>query len=69
MAILFGVLAVGLGFAAWRVADRNTRIFLIACGLLNAFGAIAMVVTHDPYAFRLHPNNGHEEPDYRSDDG
>ena len=68
MAILFAVFAFGTAVGAWRTEDRTMRLVLVAASLLNAYGAIEMVASHDPYAFKLHKNDGRIEPDYRSDD-
>jgi hypothetical protein len=62
---VFAVLALGLAIAAYRATERSTRIFLIICCLLNVLGIVKAVVTEDPYAFKLRPNDGIDEPPYR----
>lgn len=65
MIFVFSVLAFGLAIAAYRAAERGMRVFLLVCCLLNVLGIAKAVVTDDPYAFKLRPNDGTVDPAYR----
>ena len=65
MVYVFGFFAIGLAVAAYCSRERGTRIFFVCCCLLNLAGVAELLVTHDPYAFGLKPNNGVYEPNYR----
>lgn len=64
MVFVFTVLAIGLACAAFK-ASGMTRAILIGCCLLNLAGVGKAVFTHDPYAFKLKPNDGIIEPALR----
>jgi len=57
MAFVLVLLAIGLGFAAWRADEKLTRNFLVACCLLNAFGAIHMIASNYAGAYQLQPQS------------
>lgn len=65
MAFVFAIFAIGLGIAAYKSKDRATRIFLAFWCVANLAGVVKAVVTDDPYAFKLRPNDGEIEPAYR----
>jgi hypothetical protein len=59
------LLAFGLGVCAYRSSDRTVRLFLAAFCLLNAAAAGHAIYVKDPYAFKLRPNNGAIEDNFR----
>lgn len=63
MAFVLILLAIGLGFAAWRADEKYIRNFLIACCIANMFGAIHMIATDFDGAYRLQPQSGPEPGD------
>lgn len=65
MFFAFAVLAVGLAVASFRAREKGTKLLLGVFCFLNAFCAIHVVWKEDPYAFKLKPNDGYSEPDYR----
>ena len=65
MIFLFAALALGLAVAAYNARDRGTRVFLVVCCVLNLAGIVKVVISDDPYAFKLHPAGGDIDPPYR----
>lgn len=64
MVFVFATLAVGLAIAGMK-ASGGIRIFLFCCCLFNLAGVGKAVITSDPYAFKLRPNDGVIEPALR----
>ncbi|CAN7381779.1 hypothetical protein LJR168_002331 [Pseudoxanthomonas sp. LjRoot168] len=67
MAIVFIVLAIGLAFAAHRTTDKLVRVSCMVLCLANLAGAATAIYKDDPYAFKLRPNDGEYDPNYRRD--
>lgn len=66
MVYVFLVLACGLVVAAIKAEEKSSRYWFLVWAALNIAGAVKAVVTDDPWAFRLKPNNGvYDEPVYR----
>jgi hypothetical protein len=65
MAVVMIILALGLGFAAYKAETAVIKWFLITCCLLNALTAASVIYDKDPYAFKLRPNDGTLEPALR----
>ncbi len=65
MAIVMIILALGLGFCAYKAEPGTVRVALIGFCLLNVIGAAATIIERDPYAFRLKPNYGEQHDNYR----
>lgn len=57
MVYIFVILAVGLSLVAWKSTERSTRYWCLAWAILNALAATKAIVTDDPWAFRLKPND------------
>jgi len=64
MAFVFGALAIGLAIAAWRATIQLDRWFFGVCALLNVMGIVKLLVTEDPYAWRVRPNPCNDGPHY-----
>jgi hypothetical protein len=65
MAVVMMLFAVGLGIAAARTKDRILRYFWGGAAALNVVAAVAMIVDRDEYVFRLRPDDGSYERDFR----
>jgi hypothetical protein len=55
VAYVAGFFAVALLIAGLRARDTTGRVFFLACGLLNAVAAGAMIYSKDPAVYRLAP--------------
>jgi hypothetical protein len=64
MAFVYGVLATGLAIAAWRTNIRVDRWVFAAGALLNILGIVKLLVTGDPYTWKLRPNPCNDGPHY-----
>ncbi|MFC6184976.1 hypothetical protein ACFPZ9_12060 [Pseudoxanthomonas japonensis] len=67
MAIVFIVFAIGLAIAAYRTSDKFIRVFCAIFCMANLAGAATAIYKDDPYAFKLRPNDGEYDPNYRRD--
>jgi hypothetical protein len=67
LVILFLVFAIVLAFVAYKTDDRTVRIFCTIICLANLAGAAKAIYTNDEYAYKLRPNDGAYDPDYRPD--
>jgi len=65
MAIVMLIFAVGLTIAAVRTRERALRWFWGGAALLNLIAATTMIGSQDQYAFKLKPDDGQYERDYR----
>lgn len=65
MVFVFATFAVGLAYAAYCTREKGSKLFLIACCILNLACIIKAVSDNDPYAYKLKPNDGISEPNYR----
>jgi len=65
MAIVMLIFAIGLSIAAMRTRDKALRWIWGGAAALNVVAAIAMISSDDQYAFRLQPDDGRYERDYR----
>ena len=59
------IFVIGLAVAAIRTKDRLLRWLWGGAALLNLLVAVSMVSNDDPFAFRLRPDDGYYERDYR----
>lgn len=65
MAVVMLIFAVGLTIAAVRTRDRALRWFWSGAAALNLIAAMTMIGSQDSYAFKLRPDVGDYERDYR----
>jgi hypothetical protein len=65
MVFVFTIFAVGLAYAAYCERGKGARLFLLACCILNLACIFKAVSNNDPYAYKLKPNDGINEPSYR----
>lgn len=65
MAIVMLIFALSLGIAAVKTHDRILRWIWGGAALLNLIAALVMIRGQDQYAFRLMPDDGEYERDYR----
>lgn len=67
MIYVFFTLAAFLLLVAWFCwrdpRNRWMAVFLLLCAVLNAYCGYSMIAKRDPYAYRLHPNDGTSESD------
>jgi hypothetical protein len=59
------VLAAGLAYCTYVSKDKTVRLILAAFCAINLAAAAHAAYKHDPYAFRLKPNDHSIEDNYR----
>lgn len=65
MVFVFGGLAAMLLFVAYRTKDKVGRLIFLGFALLNLVALVMALAERHPYRFKLMPDDGQYERDYR----